>query len=90
MVVPVGLAALAGEAGKLDEKVSRAAIGLVVAASLAEGGGAERVEKYFKIKKTPQNLQALLREKMEDGRAKKVEREERQRLRAEQKAGMAK
>ncbi|GMI19009.1 hypothetical protein TeGR_g9299 [Tetraparma gracilis] len=90
MVVPVGLAALAGEAGKLDEKVSRAAIGLVVAASLAEGGGAERVEKYFKIKKTPQNVQALLREKMEDGRVKKVEREERQRLRAEQKAGMAK
>jgi hypothetical protein len=84
MVVTVGLAALDNDEQKVDEKVLRAATALLVAVSLAPGGGAVRVEKYFKIKKVAERTQGMLKTKMEEGfRAKREKEESRRRKAAE-------
>ena len=68
---------------RLLPQILRAATSLVVAASLSPGGGRDRVEKYFKIKKTPERVQDMLRSKMEEGERKRGEKDERRREKAE-------
>ena len=87
LCVSTGLEVLAGgqqHNNKVGEKETRAAISLIVAVSLAEGGGVERVEKYFKIKKVEEKVVGVLRGRMEEGRVKKVEHEKRRKRRKEE------